>query len=179
TKAYEHCSFTSGKLIDEILPAAKIKRDLTTNVKSAFNFVPEGETVIPTTGDASNVKYSFSGSGDGDFRYDEATKKYLKWQYGKKQIDAGNTQLAFDNVFLLFAPISPIEGTKLVKVDYTKGGDAYYFSQGKYEKCTWSKGDYSENFVFKTASGEELTVNPGITHVGIVRNDRTDKLVIS
>ncbi len=181
TYATEHCKFTSGQLIDETLPAAKIKRELTTNVTSAFNFVPEGETTVPTTGDATAVKYSFSSYGDGDFRYDEATGKYLKWQYGRQQVDAGNdsVQLAFDNVFVIFAPISQIDGTVLVHVDYTQGGDAYYFSQGKYEKCTLTKGDYSNNFVFTTESGEELQVNTGNTHVGVVRDDRADKLVIS
>ncbi|MDO4566582.1 MAG: DUF3048 domain-containing protein, partial [Oscillospiraceae bacterium] len=184
TYAVEHTKFTSGQLIDETLPAARISRELTTNVESAFNFVTEGETTVPTTGDAATVKYSFSSYGDGDFRYDAETGKYYKWQYGRQQVDAVDTgeeevPLSFDNVFVIFVPVSQIEGTALVQMDYDAGGDAYYFSQGRYEKCTWSKNGYSNNFVFLTESGEELQVNTGNTHVGVVDVDREDQLVIS
>ncbi len=179
--ATEHCKFTSGQLIDETLPVAKIKRELTTTVTSAFNFVPEGETTVPTSGDATSVKYVFSQGYDGDFRYNAETKQYEKYQHGKAQVDAGNDskQLSFDNVFLLFADIQQIEGSYLVHVDYTKGGEGYYFSQGKYEHVTWTKANYANNFEFKTDSGEELQVNPGITHFGVVRDTRANELVIS
>ena len=177
----EHCYFTSGQNIDETLPAAKIKRTLSANVTSAFNFVGEDEVTVPTTGDATTIKFKFSSYGDGDLRYDAESNKYLKWEYGKAQVDAGNDneQLAFDNAFVIFAPISTIDGTILVKVDYTAGGEGYYFSQGKYEKVTWTKPDYTDNFSFTTADGEELKVNTGNTYFAVVRDDRADELTIS
>ncbi len=181
--AIEHTKFTSGQLIDEALAKAKIKSESSSTNDTMFNFVEEGTVVTPTDGPASHVEWIFSTSyrGDGTFDYDEATAKYLKSQYGKAQVDAGNdnTQLAFDNVILLFADISNIEGTVLVKVDYQAGGTGYYFSQGQYQEITWGKGDYSSNLVFKTADGEDLQVNTGTTYLAVVRDNLADRLTIS
>ena len=181
--ATEHCKFTSGQLIDETLDKAKIKSESSSTNETMFNFVEEGTTVTPTDGAATSVNWLFSTSykGDGTFDYDEATGTYLKSQYGQKQVDAGNEdkQLAFDNVIVLFADISNIEGTVLVHVDYQSGGTGYYFSQGQYQQITWGKGDYSSNFVFKTADGEDLQVNTGKTYLAVVRDDLADRLTIA
>ena len=183
TYATEHCKFTSGKLIDETLDAAKIKSESTSTNATMFNFVTDGSKFVPTDGDCSSVKWLFSSAykGDGTFAYDAASNTYLKSQYGKAQVDAGNDnkQLAFDNVFVLFANISNIEGTQLIKVDYQSGGTGYYISNGKYQKITWGKGDYSSNFVFKTADGADLQVNTGKTYLAVVRQDLADKLTIA
>ncbi len=180
--ATEHTKFTSGKLIDEALDKAKIKSESSSTNETMFNFVEEGTTTTPTDGAANSVEWLFSTSykGDGTFNYDSATAKYLKSQYGEKQIDAStNEQLAFDNVFVLFASIDNIEGTQLVHVDYQSGGTGYYFSQGQYQEITWGKGDYSSNFVFKTADGEDLQVNTGTTYLAVVRDTLADKLAIA
>ncbi|MEG1984411.1 MAG: DUF3048 domain-containing protein [Oscillospiraceae bacterium] len=182
TYATEHCKFTSGKLIDEALDEARIKTEKTTTTEKMFNFADEGTVITPTDGAASTVKFMFSSYGDGDFRYDAATKQYQKFQYkGKAQVDAGNDnkQLAFDNVLILFAEISQIDGTQLVKVNYQAGGEGYYFSQGQYQKITWTKGDYSSPFEIKTSDGSDLVLNAGISYLGVVRNTKASSLEIS
>lgn len=180
--AWEHCTFTSGQLIDEQLENARIKPESTSSV-SFFNFAEEGTTVTPTDGAANTVTFKFSSYGDGDFRYDEASGQYLKYQYGgKAQVDAGNNdkQLAFDNVVILFADIEDIEGTNgLVHVNYQNGGEGYYFSQGQYQKITWEKEDYANPFKLYAADGSELQVNTGISYLGVVRNTELDTLEIA
>ena len=181
--ASEHRKFTGGSAIEKGIAAAKIMTDSFSNI-SAFNFIGSSEPkIIPSTGSASAVKYSFSSGYDGDFRYNADTGMYQKWQRGLMQIDAGNgnKQLEFDNLFLLFADISlyPGQDKGLVDVKYEKGGEGYYFSQGRYEKITWRKDDYPSNFVFTKADGTELEVNVGKTHLGVVDNDRTSRLVIT
>ena len=178
--AIEHCKFTSAQLISETLPAAKIKETLNTRVEHAFNFASEDEEVSPSLGAASELAFSFSSYGGGDFRYDEPSQKYLKWQYGKPQLDAGNDdrQLAFDNVFVLFAAISQLDGTELVSVDYAAGGEGVYLSRGRYEKFTWAKSALENNFVFTDENGNELEVNRGNSYLAVVRDTRADKLRI-
>ncbi len=182
TKAQEHCSFTSGSLIDAMLEDARIKPESTSGNVSFFSFAEEGTTITPSDGAASTVNFRFSKYGDGDFRYDEATKQYLKFQYGgKAQVDADNNnkQLAFDNVVILFADVSTIDNTVLVKVDYSQGGEGYYFSQGQYQKITWSKDDYANPFKFFAADGSELVLNPGISYLGVVSNKQIDTMTIA
>jgi len=183
----EHTKFTGGASIEKGISAAS----LTTTTKStdmAFNFIDEkAPKIVPTEGRASEVYYYFwnksSYSYDGDFRYDAASGKYLKWQHGKPHIDVGadDKQLEFDNVILLFADISLIPGQDkgLVKVDYSKGGRGYYFTQGSYESFTWYKDDFLSNFRFIRDDGIEVEVNVGKTHMGIIRNEYKDSLVIT
>lgn len=181
--ASEHTKFTSGLSIEKGIETSKINTDGYSSI-SAFNFVdPEDEIVVPSSGDASAVKYNFSSGYDGDFRYDEETETYKKWQFGRAHVDAGNSskQLEFTNVILLFADIGLIPGQEkgLVEVDYSSGGTGYYFSQGKYEEISWRKDDYPSNFVFTKSDGTELDVNVGKTHMGVVDNDRMSSLTIT
>ena len=181
--ATEHTKFTGGSAIEKGIINAKISTESYSSI-SAFNFIDPDETkIIPKSGKAANVKYNFSSYYDGDFRYDETTGTYKKWQFGRPQVDAGNDnkQLEFDNLFLLFADISlyPNQGSGLVDVKYEKGGEGYYFSQGYYEKITWRKDDYPSNFSFYKSDGTELEVNVGKTHLGVVDDDYISRLVIS
>lgn len=181
--ASEHTKFTGGSAIEKGIASAGIRVDTYSNI-AAFNFIGIDEPkVVPSTGKATTVKYSFSSGYDGDFRYNEETGKYQKWQRGLAHVDAGNNnkQLEFDNVILLFADISlyPGQDKGLVDVKYEKGGEGYYFTGGRYEKITWEKLDYPSNFIFKKADGTELEVNVGKTHLGVVDDTRTSRLVIT
>lgn len=180
--ASEHTKFTGGSAIEKGIASAHIMTDSYSNI-AAFNFIGVDEPkVVPTTGTASSIKYSFSSGYDGDFRYNSELGKYQKWQRGLAHVDATNgKQLEFDNLFLLFADISPYPGQDkgLVDVKYEKGGEGYYFSQGKYEKITWKKDDYPSNFVFTKADGTELDVNVGRTHLAVVDNDLMSRLTIT
>jgi len=185
--ASEHTKFTGGAAVEKGISSA----NLTTTTKSndtAFNFISEtAPKIVPGEGSASAVHYYFfdssSYSYDGDFRYDAASKKYLKWQHGEPHIDVGaeDKQLEFDNVVLLFASISLIPGQDkgLVQVDYGKGGRGYYFTQGSYESFNWSKDDFLSNFRFTKDDGSEVELNVGKTHMGIIRNEYKETLEIT
>lgn len=183
--ASEHTKFTSGKLIDEAITNLNMTSNSNMQIKTYFNFAAPDEVITPSTGAASQVKFKFSPNNyDGDFRYDEASGTYLKYQRNQAQLDAGpeanNAQLAFTNVILMFANIKTVEQTTgLVNVDYQAGGTAYYFSNGKYEEVTWTKPDYSTNFIYTKADGTELVINTGKTMLCIVRTSYQGDLVIS
>lgn len=185
--AKEHTKFTGGAAIEKGISSANLTTT-TQSTETAFNFVGENAPkVVPSQGRASAVKYYFFNSSaysyDGDFRYDTASGKYLKWQHDKPHIDAGadDKQLEFDNVLLLFADISLIPGQndKLVKVSFTDGGRGYYFTQGGYETFNWYKDDFLSNFRFVRDDGSEVEINVGKTHMGIIRNEYEDSLTIT
>lgn len=178
--APEHTKFTSGSAVYAGIEKAGLKMESNSDI-AAFNFREVGDTFVPTGGDANQITFLYSNKTyDGDFRYDEASGKYLKFQRGKEHMDAGNdTQLAFDNVFLLFANVSQRGTTELIEVDYAAGGTGYYFTQGRYVEFEWTKPDYSTNFSFTDkATGEELSINTGKSMVAVVRNDNMDTLEI-
>lgn len=181
--ATEHTKFTGGAAIEKGIDAAGITAT-TASKATAFNFInPDDPIIVPEGGDASAVYYNFSKDYDGDFRYDETTGTYKKWQFGKEHVDAGadNKQLEFTNLVLLFADIDLIPGQDkgLVKVEFQNGGEGYYFTQGKYEKFTWYKDDFISDFRFVRDDGSEIEINVGKTHMGIIRNDYKDTFEIT
>lgn len=178
----EHTKFTDAEHLRAGMQDSTfgLSPDWNPTVPTAFNFVAKGEVANLSGGTARNIKYEFSKDYDGDFRYNETSGTYKKFQHGNPHIDAGNgnAQLAFENVLLLFAPVYGLYG-ELIDVDYSAGGEGYYFSGGRYEKITWTKDGYNQNFVFKKDDGSALVVNAGKTHLGIIRNSFKDTLSIS
>ena len=63
-----------------------------------------GQTRTLAGENANTVSYSYSDYADVSFGYDAATGKYMKNAFGVPHMDADtNTQLAFDNVFVILA----------------------------------------------------------------------------
>ncbi len=178
--ATEHCKFTSGKLIDEAVIKYDVDIHSSASLQTYFNFAASNESVVLTGGAATSVTFSFSSAYDGDFRFDAASGKYLKYQRGVAQTDAGNEnrQLSFENVLVLFADIRTIDNG-LTQVDYQSGGTGYYFNNGNYEEFTWSKGAYADNFSFQKADGTDLMLNPGKTCFCLTRDSLERSLTIS
>ena len=181
TYASEHCKFTENDLLYKGCETLGIDTRLSGEMAPAFHFTTNpDERIVPATGDAPRVQFAFSGAYDGDLRYNPLNQKYYKWQDGERQVDAGNnqSQMCFDNVILLMAYISGIGNTELVDVDYTSGGEGYYFSQGRYEAITWSKPAWDADFDFRKADGSELVLNTGTTYLAVIRDYFDDTVVI-
>jgi Protein of unknown function (DUF3048). len=182
----EYCKYSSGSLIDDAVKKLNIDTSSHAIIDTFFNFVPPEESVSLSGGTASKVVFRYSSNAyDGDFRYDELSKTYLKYQRNSAQIDvgegSGNTQLSFKNVLVLFAEINPIPNTNptLMDVVYEKGGTGYYFTDGRYEEIIWKKHSHDSSFIFKKADGTELTLNAGKTMLSLVSNAREDTLAIT
>lgn len=145
---------------------------------TAFSFAES--PVVPQSGDAARVRFSYSNAYDADFAYVALTGKYYKYQHGDLVVDAGadNAPVGFDNLLVLFAPINGLYGD-LVDVDYSGGGQGYYFCGGRYEAINWQKDAYNQNFVFYGADGSVLSINPGTTHLSVVSTARAGSLDIT
>ncbi len=186
--AVENSWFIDGTKIDESMKTAEIEKGRKTS--GAFlDFVSkEDPLTVPTGGEASRIRFSFSGfdygseSYNGEFRYDEKSGTYLKWQFGQPQIDAlyDNIQIGFENVLVLFAEIGqkgkPYQ--ELTNIVYQTGGTGYYLTNGRYEEIAWGKGDFYEPFWFRRADGSPLKLNIGKTYFGIADREYSDRTVI-
>lgn len=179
---WEHTMMTSPKYIAQGIEDAKIDEVSGMTIDAYFNFVQNGDIYTPQGGTASAVEYrlSIETTYEGDFRYDAATGKYLKYECNRAHYDQYyDQQLAFDNVFVLFADFTMRRGTYLVEVHYQNGGRGYYFSQGKYEEITWTKGDYATPLEFWRADGSPLPVNTGQSIITVSRTEYYNTVSIS
>ena len=129
---------------------------------------------------ANTVSYAYSNYADVSFSYDASAGKYLKNAFGVPHMDADtNTQLAFDNVFVILADVGiQEENGVLADIDLTEG-TGYYFYGGKYEEITWKKGQPEEPLLLYDADGEILKVNTGKSYIGILDAKQADSMAIS
>ena len=179
TKGPEHSWFTNKNLIR----AGIEKNDIATknNFYPAFEFVEYGTSPrTPEGGVANTVSFSYSSYADVAFNYDSSTGKYMKHAFGIPHMDADtNSQLAFDNVFVIMAKTGiQEENGVLADIDLTEG-TGYYFYGGKYEEITWKKGEPENPLILYDEDGDVLKVNTGKSYVGILSTDQADTMVIA
>lgn len=178
TKGAEHSWFTNKDLIK----AGIAKNNIPTknNFYPAFDFVSYGETRTLKGENANTVSYAYSAYADVSFNYDASTGKYMKNAFGVPHMDADtNTQLGFDNVFVIVTDIGiQEENGVLADIDLTEG-TGYYFNGGKYETITWEKGQPEQPLLLYSEDGEILKVNTGKSYVGILDAQQAAEMVIS
>lgn len=143
-----------------------------------FNFVPYTQPpVVPAAGAAPEVAVLHSDSYRTLFDYDAQSARYQMSQFYSNTGDIrptvdenNNQQVAFENVLVLFAPMSLYDNSPLVKVDYKNGGGGYYFSQGHYQPVVWRKGAPFMPLLLSSADKNETPVfiNTGKTYVAVV-----------
>lgn len=105
-------------------------------------------------------------------KYDEASGSYLKYIYGKPQVDgATNEQLSFENVLVQSTYYETLDakGYLSFKIhDDTRGG--FYFTKGKCIPIKWKKtGDHVPTKYYDL-SGKEIKLNTGKTYIAIIQD---------
>ena len=137
-----------------------------------FQFAADGETVVPTDGTATVIKPGYPVN-DPWFEYNADEGVYYRYQYGDGQIDELTGEvLKYDNVIFQVCECENYDDHGYLHFDTSSGGDAYYFSKGAYQKCTWSKAEpdkYSSPARYYDENGNEITLNQGKTWVCIIR----------
>ena len=169
--ATEHCWFTDAGLIAAGIEKSQIAT--TGASQQLFDFIPyDSAPVIPETGDAAEVSFSFSDVSPVSLSFDAESSRYLKNAFGAPQMDElTGTQLAFDNVLILFAPValkSPEDPNNIV-TDFTlTNGTGYYCYGGKYRAVRWVKGNPEDALHILDEDGSVLPINVGKSYVAVV-----------
>ena len=166
---YEHSAFTSGERIDEGLSLEDL--DLTTDdMAPSFDFYEKDTT--PVGERAGNLKISYSYYIKPEFKYDEETKEYLRFQFGEKHTDAlyDDVQLSFKNVIIIETSIKDIPKDPELRIEVEVTGEhrGYYFTNGVYKEITYKKADVNSVPKYYDKDGGELKVNPGKTFISYV-----------
>lgn len=170
---------TNGILIDAGIRKAALCTTATGDYMP-FRFAEEGTKTPAGTSLASRIAIRYSADLNVSFVYDEATQKYVRYEYGEKQIDAADhTEVSFDNLFILCASsvVYESEEKKTLDLVVEDGGSGYYLSGGTYTKITWK---YAEDgtLAFFDENGQTLTVNRGTSYIGFVTAGARDSVTI-
>jgi hypothetical protein len=121
----------------------------------------------------SQVDVVFNDTDKGEWRYDAATGKYLRWIDNQDPTvketlvplaDANtNKQLAFSNVVVIFATYVKSANTvyDITLSTLGVGGKAIVFRDGKAIEGTWKSQGATAPLAFYGADGKPLPVKPG------------------
>ncbi|MCR5746654.1 MAG: DUF3048 domain-containing protein [Lachnospiraceae bacterium] len=102
---------------------------------------------------------------------------YYYFQYGDKEVDAGNDnkQVCFKNLLIQGARLDKLDehGYMLLHTndsDYSSDEkrEGWYVTNGKAIKVTWSKADDTTPTKYVDENGEEIKINVGKTYVAIM-----------
>lgn len=174
TYSKEHTAYLEGENLKSVLDQYHTRTDIKDELKNKtyFNFYSDDEPFISDK-QAQSVRLNFSKSYFSDLKYDETTKKYLKFHSGSAQIDSNTReQLAYTNVLVLNTSITqPYVNTQLLNVDLS-GGTGLYFSEGKLTPISWTKGDVNSPIKLYNVDASELKINKGNTYIGIIGYDK-------
>lgn len=179
TKAPEHSWFTNKDLIKAGIDKENIvtKNDF----YPAFDFVSYKDPARVISEDvANNIEFKYSDYADVSFNYDAETGKYSKYAFGIPHMDAEtNTQISFDNVFVLVTKVGVQEENGILPDFEFEEGKGYYFNGGRYEEITWKKGEPEQPLILMNENGSVLKVNPGKSYIGIISEEMLETLNIS
>ena len=165
--ATEHTGVFDGTRLDDVMHEKNQRTDIENDkTDSAFQFVAINEMLTPSGDACIKVDIDF-GLTEVGFKYDEATKTYLKEFNGEPHIDinTGN-RLAFTNVLVLETQISLAENGIHREVNW-HGGKGYYVSNGAMQEIKWSKKNESSRLMLYDEDGNELVLNRGKIYIAV------------
>lgn len=122
---------------------------------------------------AQNISYEF-WKGYQDFavawKYDPATKEYLRSQGGAIQVDLETTkQITTSNVIVQFAKEEgPLDQHKHMFYTVIGEGTGLFFSQGQAIEIKWKKAKQADRTVFTDLTGKEISFTPGAIWISIL-----------
>lgn len=108
------------------------------------------------------------------FTYNEASKTYGSFQYGKDNID-GNTGeiISYRNVLALKAPTKKNDTTSHMIIDLEGSGTGYYACGGQLIPIKWSRPSVYDPFTYTLEDGTPLTLGVGKTYIAIIPTNAT------
>lgn len=162
-----HNAYTSWKGIMDSVAYRGYDAAYPAGYTGVFQFnTDDDKDIVPSEGESCKTFYPGYWYNNPWFTYDEATGKYLRFQFNAPQIDAETqTQLAFENILVKYVTPQYYEnGTPNYKIDGTNTG--LFITKGKAVPVTWTKQSETEGATkYYYADGTEVVLNQGKTYI--------------
>ncbi len=186
-KKAPHNCFTTGKMIDEGIGTKGYRKKYDSDL-NRFKFSEEDE--YHDQNDPALLKNSaFDGedcavvapyfyNNKPYFIYNEKKGKYLRYQFGDKQIDAlKGKQVAVKNIILYTtaSDSSIYSGTDYLDISLVGEGEGKYLCEGRIIDITWEKKSDTAQTKFYTKDGSELVLAPGNTWICLIEKQHMDE----
>ncbi|MDO5402909.1 MAG: DUF3048 domain-containing protein [Eubacteriales bacterium] len=174
-----HNAYTSWEGIMGSAAYRNYDREYPAGYTPVFTFNTEdGKEITLPEGEECKTFYPGYRYNNPWFTYDEASKTYLRYQFGAEQIDEQTkTQLAYKNILVKYVTPQYYEnGTPNYKIHGTNTG--IFITNGKAVPVTWAKASESEGATkYYYADGTEVVLNQGKTYICQV--ETTQEVTIS
>ena len=145
-----------------------------------FTFSTPGKQVELTGDEATNIDLSEPFKHNkSNLKYNSDTQEYECYEYGKPHEDGKTGEiLSFKNVILQKADIFQLDKNGYMAYDNFFGdkgkGEGLYITNGKAMKIKWSKATENGITYYTDESGEQITLNAGMTYIALVPSDYWD-----
>lgn len=145
-----------------------------------YQFAEDGAVNELASGEDCKYVSLYFFNNSPSFTYDEETHKYLRYQFGDKQIDkVDGEQVAVTNIILQNVDSSIYEGTQYLNIPLVGSGTGKYITNGKIIDITWKKDSDSGVTHYYDNDGNEIVLNQGQTWVSLIQNAYADQNVYS
>ncbi len=197
--------YTNYQLLDDFIQECQWRTTYADSYNGHYKFAKDGETVEIKNGETANVVLPGFVYNHPRFDYNAEDHLYYRSEFGSPQTDQLNgKQLAYTNIIIQVCPSTMFDGHYLWTdpVNGGKKGEGWFITNGKAEKITWQKENWSaDDPILNTITsaqvsfdvrdcdfnvtkyydmdGNEITLNQGKTFVEIVREKDASKVVIS
>jgi hypothetical protein len=140
---------------------------------SGFTTWKTSKDTVASSIPATDIKFDF-WKNYADFtvewKYDQASKTYLRFNGGKPHMDFDTKQqLAASNIVVQFAKETSLNDYgKHLYYDVIGSGTGYVFQNGTAQEVTWKKATQKSRTIFSDKSGKEFIFTPGKIWVEIL-----------
>ncbi|MDY5023288.1 MAG: DUF3048 domain-containing protein [Blautia sp.] len=173
-----HNAYTSGDLLKNGIEQMGYSTEYREDYEGHFQFSDE-EVTLDGGEQALTVRLNNFKYNKPWFEYDEATKKYKRFQFGDVHIDeVTGEQLTCDNIILQYSEVEPYDAKGYLKIDAQNGGYGKYVTRGKAIDVFWYKNDPWGPVHYQDSNGQEIEINTGKTWIEIIHSDRTEDIVL-
>lgn len=171
-----HNCYTSGEQLNEACNTLGYRREYEDDYQPKFKFTGDADKITLDEGNAVKI---YPGYGVNKPWFEYIDGEYYRFQYGEEQIDQlTDEQLTYTNVIFQLSQWENYDENGYLNIDTMSGGDAYFFTGGTYEKCTWKRESEEGPAKYYDADGNEIVLNQGKTWVCIIQDTYEDNIVI-
>ncbi len=177
-KPAPHNCYADGKKLIKQRKKLKYRKNHKDDFSGVFKFADIDKPFEITDGEDASKKvivgYSYNNAM---YKYNPDKKKYYRYQYGNKHIDAVNKkQLSCTNIVIQYVKTVLYPDGKSLKMTQKGDGKGWYVTRGKAMKITWHKDkNKSGQTKYYDENGEEITLNNGKTFIQIVQKEDKKK----